>query len=142
MQAAQEAGVTWRPSDIWRMPDELWAVMQPLLPAKPEPKRKGSGRPRVDARRTMEGILYVLRTGCQWKALPRHFGRPSTVHRWFQTWARAGVFAKFWQVGLQRYDDLAGIDWSWQSMDGATTKAPLGGKKNGSQSHGSRQIRR
>ena len=79
----------------------------------------------------MEGILYVLRTGCQWKALPRHFGRPSTVHRWFQTWARAGVFAKFWQVGLQRYDDLAGIDWSWQSMDGATTKAPLGGKKTG-----------
>ena len=50
--------------------------------------------------------------------------------------AAAGVFLRLWQVGLERYDELKGLDWNWLSMDGAITKSPLGGEKNRSQSHG------
>jgi transposase len=59
----------------------------------------------------------------------------STAHLRFQEWVRAEVFSKLWQVGLERYDELKGLDWSWLSMDGAMTKAPLGGEKDGAQSH-------
>jgi len=86
----------------------------------------------------MTAIFYVLRTGCQWKALPRSMGAASTVHDRFQEWGAAGVFARMWEAGLLEYDELKGLDWEWQAMDGAMTKAPLGGKRNRSQSHGSR----
>jgi putative transposase len=79
----------------------------------------------------MDGIFYVLRTGCQWKALPRCFGPASTVHDRFQEWRHAGLFRKLWQAGLMEYDRQVGLDWEWQAMDGAMTKAPLGGKRNG-----------
>jgi putative transposase len=77
------------------------------------------------------GIFYLLRTGCQWKALPPQFGAPSTVHRYFQEWARRRVFHRFWKKCLQIYDARRGIGWRWQALDGATTKAPLGGEKTG-----------
>ena len=114
----------------WVLSDELWARVEPLLP---EPKRDpvGRGRPRVDARRIFAGILYVLRNGCLWKAVPREFGSGSTLHRRFQEWERDGVFMRIWQVGLAEYDDLVGIAWEWQSIDGAMTKAPLGGEATG-----------
>jgi transposase len=89
----------------------------------------------------MDGIFYVLRTGCQWKALPRAIGAASTVHDRFQQWVKAGVFRRLWEAGLLEYDALQGLDWEWQAMDGAMTKAPLGGKRNRSQSHGPRQER-
>jgi len=85
----------------------------------------------------MEAIFYVLRTGCQWKALPRDMGAASTVHARFQEWRAAGLFARMWEAGLQGYDAVKGLDWEWQAMDGAMTKAPLGGKRDGSQSDGS-----
>jgi putative transposase len=73
-----------------------------------------------------EAIVYVLRTGCQWKALPRErFGSASAVHARFLEWERAGFFEALWQAGLAEYDDLQGIAWRWQSIDGATMKAPL-----------------
>jgi putative transposase len=78
----------------------------------------------------MDGIFYVLRTGCQWKALPKGFAAPSTVHLRFQQWRAAGVFERLWQEGLMEYDASHGLDWEWQAMDGAMTKAPLGGKGN------------
>jgi putative transposase len=65
-------------------------------------------------------------------------GAASTVHERFQEWCAAGVFARMWQAGLHEYDALKGLDWEWQAMDGAMTKAPLGGKRNRRQSHGSR----
>ena len=75
------------------------------------------------------GIFYVLRTGCQWKALDSTgICSGSTAHLRFQEWVAAGVFLKLWQVGLERYDELKGLDWSWLSMDGAMTKVPLGGE--------------
>ena len=83
------------------------------------------------------GIFYVLRTGCQWKALDATgICSGSTAHLRFQEWAAAGVFLDLWWVGLERYDELKGLDWSWLSMDGALTKSPLGGGGNRPQPHG------
>jgi len=62
----------------YQLPDELWEHIKPLLPP-PKPKKK-AGRPRMDDRKAMTAIFYILRTGCQWKALPRSLGAPSTVH--------------------------------------------------------------
>lgn len=78
----------------------------------------------------------MLRTGCQWSAL-RHttFCPKSTAHDRFQQWVQAGVFLKLWQVGVESFDELCGIDWDWLSMDGAMTKAPLGGGENRAQSN-------
>lgn len=117
--------------DEWRISDELWAEMEPLLPpGKPHPL--GCHNPRVPNRDAMNAILFVLRTGCQWNALnATGICSSSSAHRRFQEWTKAGVFEKFWQRGLLVYDDLVGIDWAWVSMDGAMTKAPLGGEKTG-----------
>jgi len=88
----------------------------------------------MDDRKPMTAIFCVLRTGCQWKALPRSLGAPSTVYDRFQKWRKASVFEKLWRAGLLEYDAKIGLDWEWQSMDGAITKAPLGGKRDRSQS--------
>ena len=119
--------------DAWRVPDSLWERIEPLLPAqRPQPK---GGRKWTPARQCMDGIFYVLRTGCQWKALPRALGAATTVHDRFQLWRAAGVFGKLWQQGLLEYDWQNGLDWEWQAMDGAMTKAPLGGRGYRSESH-------
>ena len=123
----------------WRVSDALWERTEPLIPKYP--KGKQGGRPRADARRLLDGILYVLRTGCQWKEAPRGFGAPSTLHKYFQEWTRKGVFFRLWKEALREYDELEGIDWGWQSLDGAMTKAPLGGEKNRPKSDGPRQVR-
>jgi transposase len=91
----------------------------------------------------LNGILFVLRTGCQWNALnATGICSSSTAHLRFQEWVEVGIFQKLWTEGLTKYDELKGIQWRWQSMDGAMTKAPLGGEKNRAQSHGPRQARR
>lgn len=102
--------------------------MKPLLPRYQKSSR--GGRPRVDLRKVAEGIFYVLRTGCQWKAAPSEYGSGSTLHRYFQEWTTAGVFRKLWKAALLEYDELQGIQWNWQSVDGAMTKSPRGGEKN------------
>lgn len=115
--------------DGWRIPEELWERVEPLLPPeRPHPK---GGRPWQPARQMADAIFYVLRTGCQWKALPRSLGAPSTVHDRFRDWVEAGVFRRLWECGLVEYDERVGIDWEWQAMDGAMTKAPLGGESTG-----------
>jgi len=127
----------------YRISDELWAVLQPLLPVHINTHRFGGGRPRVTDRRCADAICYVLRTGCQWQALDQtELCAHSTAHDRFQEWVQAGVFLKLWQAGVKLFDELCGIDWNWVSMDGAMTKAPLGGKKNGTQSYRSWQRRR
>jgi len=123
----------------WRMPDKMWARIEPLLPRLcGHPK---GGRPWVEHRKMADGIFYVLRTGCQWKAVPREFGSGSTLHRRFQQWVKRGVFRRLWQAGLFEYDKLKGIQWEWQSLDAAITKAPLGGEKNRQKPDGSGQKR-
>lgn len=80
----------------------------------------------------MTAILFVLRTGCQWDALDAtNLCSHSSAHRRFQEWAEAGVFRKMWERGLLDYDASKGINWKWQSLDGAMTKAPLGGELTG-----------
>lgn len=127
----------------WGVSDSLWEKLEPLLPKHPNTHRFGGGRPRVDDRRAMDAVFFVLRTGCQWNALnATGICSSSVAHARFQEWREAGVFLKLWQMGLTEYDELKGIDWSWQSMDGAMTKAPFGGEKNRSQSYRPRQRRR
>jgi transposase len=101
--------------------------MQPLLPRYC--KNPQGGRPRADLKQVAQGIFYVLRTGCQWKAVPSEYGSGSTLHRYFQQWIEVGVFRKLWKQCLLEYDELQGIQWNWQSVDGAMTKSPLGGEK-------------
>lgn len=114
------------------MPDALWEEIRPLLPKPQKTHPFGGGRPRVSDRRAMDAIFFVLRTGCQWNALNKTgLCSSSSAHRRFQEWTEAGVFLAMWKKGLTRYDELKGIDWEWQSMDGAMTKAPLSGKKCG-----------
>lgn len=125
-------------SKFHQIPDALWERIEPLVPNY---KRscKG-GRPRLPLRNVATGVLYVLRTGCQWKAMPAEFGSGSAIHAYFQEWVQTGVFHKLWRLALEEYDDLQCIDWEWQSLDGAQTKAPLGGEKNREESDGSRQV--
>jgi putative transposase len=113
----------------WEVSDELWERVEPLVP--PAPSHAKGGRPRLPDRQLFAAIVYVLRTGIQWNALPRALGASSTVHARFQTWERAGFFAALWEQELADYDELIGIDWEWQALDGAMTKAPFGGAASG-----------
>src|SRR5208337_774763 len=95
---------------------------------------RGGGRRPVPSRDAMDAIFFVMRTGCQWNALNETgICSSSVAHRRFQEWTQAGVFKTLWARGLEEYDELKGIQWRWQSMDGAMTKAPLGGEKNRAQ---------
>ena len=115
----------------WTVSDKLWAKVEPLVPVKQrQPGRRyrrkpGAGRKPMAARSIFSAIVYVLRTGCQWKALPKEFGSASAVHKHFQQWQQAGFFVDLWRSGLVEYDGMEGIAWEWQSIDGATGKAPL-----------------
>jgi transposase len=124
------------PKESYRISDELWAKIQPLLPKHVNTHRFGGGRPRADDRKCMNAIWFVLRTGCQWDALDATGICPSsTAHDRFQEWVRVGVFRQLWRAGLLDYQRKKGLDWAWQSMDGAMTKAPLGGEKMWTKSH-------
>ena len=79
-----------------------------------------------------DAIFYVLRTGCQWQALDQtELCAHSTAHDRFQAWVEASVLLTLWQAGVARFDERCGVDWDWLAMDGAMTKAPLGGGKTG-----------
>lgn len=131
------------PKESYLISDELWAEIQPLLPVHVNTHRFGGGRPRADERKCMNAIFFVVRTGCQWNALDATGICPSsTAHDRFQEWVQAGVFERLWEAGLLEYDQKKGLDWAWQSMDGAMTKAPLGGEKIGTQPHGSGETGR
>jgi transposase len=69
-------------------------------------------------RQIFAAIIYVLRTGCPWKGLPKEFGSASAIHQHFQNWHQAGFFVKLWQAGLAEYDAMEGIAWDWQSSLG------------------------
>ena len=128
-------------ADDWCIPDELWARIEPLLPPRPA-HPLGCHNPRVPDRAAMDAIFFVLRTGCQWNALnATGICSSSSAHRRFQEWTEAGVFHQLWARGLAAYDELAGIEWDWLSMDGAMTKAPLGGGENRPQSYRPGQAR-
>src|SRR5262245_15268169 len=114
---------------VWRVPDDRWNRIAGLLPI--EEFLPTGGRRWLPPRLVLDGVLYVLRTGCQWKAVPREFGSGSTIHRRFQRWVAAGCFEAIGQRLLHHYDLDVGLDWRWQSADASLHKAPLGGKKTG-----------
>ena len=110
---------------ITNISDELWNIISSTLPT--EKPNKTIGRPAIPFRKVMNGILYVLRTGCQWKMLPKEFGSGSTCHRRFQQWNGIGIFKNMWIRLLKEYDNKKGIKWIWQSIDSISIKSPLGG---------------
>ena len=116
----------------WKVSDAFWRFVEPHIPDRQRKKGKiyqrkaGGGRKALDKRRVFEGIIYVLRTGVPWKALPKEYGAGSSVHAYFQEWEEAGVFLALWKAGLAEYDEMEGIAWEWQSIDGAHLKAPMG----------------
>ena len=118
--------------DSWVVTDEFWQRVEPLIPARARIEGKeylrkpGAGRPPKPARQVFEAVVYVLRTGCQWKALPQErFGSASSIHQYFLEWKREGIFIRLWRKGLAEYSEMEGIAWAWQSIDGAMVKAPL-----------------
>jgi len=101
----------------WEVSDEFWAKVEPLIPVRERSakrkyqRRAGGGRKPLRARRVFSAIVYVLRTGCQWKALPKEFGSTSAIHQHFQRWQRVGFFVALWRSGLAEYDEMEGIAW-------------------------------
>jgi transposase len=88
------------------MPDAMWEKIRLLLPDY-ETCLLG-GRPRRDLRSVADAIFYRLRTGCQWKAIPKSLAPGSTAHAYFQEWVQLGVFARLWHIALELYEDLVG----------------------------------
>ncbi len=113
----------------WNVSDALWERVAPMIP--PAPSHAKGGRPRVPDRQLLTAMVYLLRTGLQWNALPRELGASSTVHARFQAWERVEFFAAGWEAQLLAFDEPIGIDWEWQALDGAMTKAPFGGAASG-----------
>jgi putative transposase len=113
---------------IWEIPDDLWKeIIEPILARRYPPNR--TGRPRVDLRRVLDGIIFRLRTGCQWNRLPERFGDDATVHRWFQRLSSDGALEEIWAHLASECEALGGLDWHWQAADGCLGKARLGGEK-------------
>ena len=117
----------------WEVSDKFLERVEPLIPkpkrieGKEYKRKQGGGRTPKDSRLIFEGIVYVLRTGCQWKALSKErFGSASSIHQYFLNWQKDGFFVKLWQAGLAEFDEMEGIAWEWQSIDSSAVKAPLG----------------
>src|ERR687894_884465 len=110
------------------VPNALWAVIEPLLPREPA-KPKG-GRPRVDDRAVLAGIIFVLRSGIPWEMLPRELGCSGmTCWRRLRDWQKAGVWAVLHRVLLERLSDAGHLDWSRASLDSAAVPAKRGAPK-------------
>jgi transposase len=121
----------------WELTDKLWERVREFIPQRERDENKkyqrkqGAGRKPLSPRRVLEGIFYVLRTGIQWKAVPKEYGAASSIHQYFSEWAQAGFFRRIWQEGLLPYDELKGLGWEWQSVDGSKVKAPLAREAEG-----------
>lgn len=103
--------------------DEQWAFIRPHLPP---PAR--TGRPRADDRRTIEGILYILITGCRWQDLPRVYGAPTTAWRRLKRWGEGGIWERIWRAALAALDRGGALDWSMAFLDGSFVPAKNGGE--------------
>ncbi len=117
-----------RDSQDFSIPDSLWDKVKTLFPVV---LSSVPGRPPMDNRKAFTAICFIFFTGCQWRFLPRHLGAKSTVHDRFQLWVSLGVFHQLWTIALECYDQIIGIEWQWQSLDGAHIVAPLGGEFTG-----------
>jgi len=111
--------------------DELWELIEPLLPA-PKPRRfRYPGRKPMDRRKVLTGILFVLKSGIPWEMLPQEMGCGSgmTCWRYLKKWQEAGVWQKIHEVLLAKLREADAIDWSRAVADSASVRALLGGLK-------------
>jgi transposase len=113
------------------LPDELWALIQPLLP--PHPARPRGGRPPLDDRKVLTGILFILKTGLPWEDLPQEMGCGCGMTGWnrLQAWQAAGIWDKIHQVLLARLRHADRIDFSRFIPDGSHVRAVGGGDETG-----------
>lgn len=102
--------------------DEQWAVIEPLLPKQ----KAGPGRKRHDDRRTLNGILVVLKTGCTWEDVPRVDGSPTTCWRRFQAWTADGTWERVWRLLLSQLDGQGKLEWAQAFLDGSFVPAKTG----------------
>ena len=96
---------------IWEVPDELWERIEPIILEEDPPKARG--RKRSDPRQMLNGIIFRLRSGCQWNRLPKELGDDSTIHRTFQRWVGTGVLHRMWGALVEGCEELDGVDWEW-----------------------------
>jgi transposase len=104
-----------------RLTDKQWEQIAPHLPA---PKK--TGRPRADDRTTLDGILYMLRSGARWCDLPREFGSPTTVWRRLRQWEEQGVWESIWRAILASLDAQGKLEWAQAFLDGSFVPAKKG----------------
>ena len=110
--------------------DELWELLEPLLPT-PERRYRYPGRKRLDDRAVLNGILYVLHSGIAWEDLPQQlgFGSGMTCWRRLRDWNDAGVFDQLHQLLLARLHAADQLDWSRAVIDGSHVRALKGGTR-------------
>jgi len=106
--------------------DEQWAILEPLIPEK-KPRPDGKGRPRVNNRDVLNGILWVLRTGAAWQDLPDRYPSPATCHRRFQEWRKEGVLEIILQTLARDFKERGKLDLSECFIDGFFVVAKKGG---------------
>jgi transposase len=110
--------------------DELWALVEQLIPPRPAAVNGRTGRPRIDDRAAMEGILFVLETGVPWKKLPTElrFGSGITCWRRLREWQQAGVWDRLHQAVLDRLGEQGLLDWSRACLDSVSVRAKKGAR--------------
>ena len=92
---------------IWRVPDELWNKIKPIISKFDPPK--WTGRKHIDPRGALDAIIFRMRTGCQWNQLPKDFPDDSSVHRTFQRWIALGLLDKIWAALIEKCSELGGV---------------------------------
>src|SRR3954463_10620239 len=111
---------------IWRLPEQLWEKIEPILKAHDPPKN--TGRPRVDQRAALDAIIFRMRSGCQWNRLPEEFPDDSSVHRTFQRWNELGALDLIWESLIEECEELGGVDFeSGRSRTARWARPVLGG---------------
>src|SRR5208282_5275883 len=116
----------------WMVPDGLWQRIEPLLPVVPR-RADHPGRKRLDDRKVLCGILFVLYTGIPWEFLPQElgFGSGMTCWRRLRDWNDAGVWQRLHEVLLAELRGAGLLDFSRAAVDGSHLRAMKGGAKTG-----------
>jgi transposase len=106
------------------VPDELWEVVEPLIP-RVKRRYRYPGRKRVPDRQVLTGILFVLKTGIPWEALPQEMGCGSGVTCWrrLREWQEQGVWQKLHEVLLAKLNAAGEIDWQRAAVDSSQVRA-------------------
>ncbi|MGF6735943.1 transposase [Paraburkholderia youngii] len=111
--------------------DELWALIEPLLPKTRRRNNERRGRPRVSERAALNGVLFVLRTGIRWNHLPSElmFGSGATCWRRLDAWQKAGVWNRLHALRLDRLRESGQLDLSYVAVDSSSVRAVGAGEK-------------